>query len=113
MPRQVGLKDDVAAHLIDLPINSNAGTTPPPARDRKDRVVISCEHFVADKVKAHVCRGGSVKIKCRDRFAHVAAELVPQIGLGENALTERLGYKPTVALLRDRENKVVHGWRLR
>jgi hypothetical protein len=33
--------------------------------------------------------------------------------LGENALTERLGYKPTVALLRDRENKVVHGWRLR
>ena len=64
-------------------------------------------------MQAHASRGGAVKIKCRDRFTPVAAELVPRIGLGENALPERLGHKPSVALRSDRENELVRRWQLR
>jgi hypothetical protein len=49
-----------------------------------------------------------VEIKRRDGFANIRPQFIPVIGLGDDALAERLGDKTAVSLLRDVENQFGH-----
>ena len=59
-------------------------------------------------MQPYVRRCRPVEIKRRDGFANIRPQFIPVIGLGDDALAERLGDKTAVSLLRDVESQFVH-----
>lgn len=59
-------------------------------------------------MQAQACGSGTVKKVSTYGLAHVDPQLVPSVGLGDNAFAERLGDKAAVRLLCDFKNQFVH-----
>ena len=52
---------------------------------------------------------GPVEVEGRHRFAHSGAQLVPSVGLRDDALAEGFGDEATIGILGDNKNEFVHG----
>ena len=52
---------------------------------------------------------GPVEVKRRHRFAYIDAQLVPSVGLRDDAFAESFGDEATIGLLGDNKNEFVHG----
>ena len=106
----LGLKDDVAAHLMDLQVFPALREVLDQIISAQDREGVSCDgqHLITDQVKADGSRRNGVEIEGLHSLPDVVFQLFPAIGLGEDALAEGFGGVAAVGLLRDFKDEFLH-----
>lgn len=67
------------------------------------------ENFIAYQMKTNHCRHGlPIKKKRRYRFLHILPQLVPVVGLRENAFGQALRDEASIGFLRHLEHDLIH-----
>ena len=81
----------------------------PQDHSHKRRGAVSRDDFVADEVEAQTRGGRAVEEVGGHGFADIVAQLVPSVGLGDDAFTQGLGDVAAVGLLGYFKDEFVHG----